>query len=256
MSDNEHLERELEELSTLDKDDSSLLEEFLMNQPKDIQRRVLKTIRIWGIDRNDPIFLVLLQCRINQILYELVPSEIQQVYDNGKIELIEQLEQHQEKLFQEQQEQIKRQQKTAFDISLVRVNNAISKVMEDNNVSYKNRRFSPRTIGSMVASCSILISASLGFFGGRVFDNTPVANSWRTDKNAREQLLLDWAKSEKGQLAKNIVEWNEDLASQRCQQKVRSLNVSFRIGSGRITSGFCVLFVAPPEERTFIDLKD
>lgn len=252
MSETNNLQEEIEELVDIDDSTYSLMNEFLMNQPKDIQRRVRETVRIWGISEQDPYFLILIQCRITQILYELTPNEIQKAFDHGMQELTQVFEQFNEKLFKQLKEEIDKQQKAALNISLAKVNLAIAKVMEDNNISYKNRQFSPRVMGSMVTAASMLLTAFVCFIGGMTFDSTALAKNRQAEADLREQSLISWAKSDEGKLAKRIVEWNEDLIGGECQKKVESLGITFQMGSAKATSGFCVVFVEPPERRKFI----
>ena len=225
---------------------SSLLDEFLMNQSKDIQRQVRKTVEIWGINKDDPFFLILLQCRINQILYELTPNQIQQSFEIGNAEITKNLEFYKTELLKLQTEYLERHRKAELNYSIANLNSAIAKVLEDNNLSFKKSRFSPRVAGSLIAVSTALLNLFIGFWAGSSFNQSPLALDWKKELEAQERVLLDWAKSAEGQLAKNIVEWNEDLAGNSCEERVRDLGISFQVGSKKITSGFCVLFIKQP----------
>jgi predicted lipid carrier protein YhbT len=70
--------------------------------------------------------------------------------------------------------------------------------------------------------------------------------------SASDAQLLKWAKSKEGRLAQNLVEWNSDyLENRRCTQEVQDLGVELTVGDRVATSGYCVLWVVPPDQREF-----
>lgn len=252
----EELKNELSELSYLDKEKKEqvncLYEEFLMNQPKDIQRAVRKTVEIWGLSKEDPYFLILIQCRITQVLYELTPNRIEQSFRVGNAEIIKTLEVYKKELVQVQHEYLAKHCEAELNYSIANLNSAIAKILEDNNLNFNKSRFSPRVAGSLIASGATLISLLIGIGIGIALDKqNSLTLSWKEKLEAQDKVLLDWAKSEEGQVAKQIIDWNEDVIDKSCEQKVKDLGITFEIGSSKATSGFCVLFVEPVANRIF-----
>jgi hypothetical protein len=67
-----------------------------------------------------------------------------------------------------------------------------------------------------------------------------------------EAATLAWAESAEGQYARNLYQWNRAyLESGRCQQDLQKMGVNLQLGSSRITSGICALFVVPPSQRNY-----
>lgn len=231
---------------------SSLLDEFLMLQPKEIQRQVRATAERWNIDKDDPFFLILLQCRITQILYEETPSNIAKAFEIGNEEIIAQLERYAYELREIQTKSLAKYEQEQNKLNNLRLKKAVARVLEDNNLhSGKKGGFSPRVLGSLVTATAVFFCSIISFWGGTQLNNSAIVTDWKQKLEAQDRVLLDWAKSPEGNLAKNIVDWNEDLANKSCSRKVKDLGISFQIGSAKAVSGFCVVFIEPPSRRNF-----
>ncbi len=252
-------EKELEGLSELNaadsediKDLSSFLDEFLMHQSPELQRQVRKTVEIFNINHDDPFFLILLQCRITQILYETTPNRIEKAFRIGEEELIFLFDRYKEKLLKIQQETFAKYEEEQGHLANIRLRKAVARVLEDNNLNSRGKnKLSPRVAGSLVTAATVVLGSILAFGVGTQFNNSAIAQTWKQELEAEDRVLLAWAKSEEGQTAKDIVDWNEDLIDQSCQQKVKGLGIVFQIGSAKLTDGFCVLFTEPPNERNY-----
>ena len=67
-----------------------------------------------------------------------------------------------------------------------------------------------------------------------------------------EAALLSWAQSPEGQQARELMRWNSGLLDDRsCEQEVESLGVTLELQGKPARSGFCTLWVVPPEDRQF-----
>ena len=67
-----------------------------------------------------------------------------------------------------------------------------------------------------------------------------------------EAALLSWAQSPEGQQARELMRWNSGLLDDRsCEQEVESLGVTLELQGKSARSGFCTLWVVPPEDRLF-----
>jgi hypothetical protein len=66
----------------------------------------------------------------------------------------------------------------------------------------------------------------------------------------KDAATLDWANSVDGQLARNLIDWNRDYLK-ICERDVKKLDVKFSLGSQKSVSGFCLLWVTPPQQRKF-----
>lgn len=61
-----------------------------------------------------------------------------------------------------------------------------------------------------------------------------------------------WANSREGQYARDLMRWNNHkLSNQQCMEDVKRLNVTLSVDGRPATSGFCTVWVVPPEKREF-----
>jgi hypothetical protein len=63
---------------------------------------------------------------------------------------------------------------------------------------------------------------------------------------------LHWAESKEGKFARNLMKWNAGyLDNFECHKDVQSLKVTLTQGNRKASSGFCILWTVPPNERKF-----
>ncbi len=239
---------EFVELKSLTGKEPSLMDEVLMYQPKETQREVRRLVKMSGIDQDDPYFLILLSCRIVQILLQNAPGDLEKSCDRSRLEIVKTFESQLQKLRDSQDEIFS---KVALDQSIAKVNTAIAKVLEDNNIETKKGKFTPRVWGSIISSAAAAVALSVGFVGGWSFDKAVLAKTNTVNLSSEQEVLLKWAQGKEGKFAKKILDWNEDLMGQQCQKKVSSLNVTIKIGLAEATSGYCWVWTEPPEKRSF-----
>ncbi len=250
----EQEQKELEELTSLTGNEYSLMDEVLMHQPREIQRQVRKIVEMSGIERDDPYFLILLTCRIVQILLQNAPGDLEKSCSQSRLEIVKTFDSQIQKLRDSQDEIFRQHSQSALELSIAKVNNALALVLEDNNIETSKGKFTPRVWGAIISSAAAAIALSIGFIGGWSFDKAVLAKTNTVNLSPDQEVLLKWAQSKEGQFAKNILEWNEDLIGQQCQKKVSALNVTIKIGSAEATSGYCWVWTEPPEKRKFTAL--
>ena len=247
----EKQQQELDELTSLTGNEPSLMDEVLMYQPRETQREVRKLVEMSGIDQDDPYFLILLSCRIIQILLQNAPGDLQASCDQSRLEIVKTFDSYIQKLRDSQDEIFRQHSQTALDQSIAKVNNAIAKTLEDNNIEIKKGKFTPRVWGGIISSVAAAIALSVGFVGGWSFDKAVLAKTNTRQLSPEQEVLLQWAESREGKFAKKIVDWNEDLLGQECQKKVSDLNVTIKMGTAEATSGYCWVWTEPPGKRNF-----
>ena len=245
-------DEELSELSSLNGNERSLMDEVLMHQPRDVQRDVRKLVEISGIEPDDPFFLILLCCRVNQILLQTAPKQLENSFDNGRRTLIGMFEEYAEKLSTAQKQYLEDSKKDILEISVGRLDNAIARVLENNNIDLKKGKFTPRVKGVIAASISSGIALLLGTGMGWSMNKAVLAKTNVYPMSAEEKVALMWALSPEGKFARKLLLWNEDLFGQECQEKVKDLGITFQIGTAKAVSGFCAVFTVPPSQREFI----
>lgn len=61
-----------------------------------------------------------------------------------------------------------------------------------------------------------------------------------------------WANSREGQFAQSLMRWNNHkLSNLQCLKEVKRLNVTLSMDGRPATTGFCAVWVVPPEKREF-----
>ncbi|MDJ0572473.1 MAG: hypothetical protein QNJ53_26000 [Pleurocapsa sp. MO_192.B19] len=231
---------EVKHLTELTGKEPDLMDQVLMYQPPLVQRQVRKLVRMSGIKQDDPYFLILLSCRINQILLENAPNSLEKSLDN-----------YFQRVLNFQGDRLEQHRQVALDISIAKLNNAIAKTLEDNGIESKKGFFKSLVWIRLVNAISTATALSVGFASGWSFDKAVLAKANTVNLSPTEIGLLEWAQSKEGKFAKDLLDWNEDLLGQECQKKVSSLNVTIEIGSAKATSGYCFVWTEPPRERSF-----
>ena len=67
---------------------------------------------------------------------------------------------------------------------------------------------------------------------------------------------LRWVTSAEGKFARNLMKWNSDsLSNLECKKDVLRLGVTLEVAGRPASSGFCSVWVEPPELRRFRDKK-
>lgn len=229
----------------------ALMDEVLKYQPAEIKRKVRWLVDISGIRPDDPLFLMLLVGRINQVLFEKVPSDIEISFDAGRTKIAGTLEEYLHQLTREQEAVLVRHEKAALSISEAKINQAIDRILAENDLHLKGR-LSAKAWATLLTSLFGCLVFGVGGIGGYGWAKMQLQQEEATYLSREELNLLEWAKSKEGQLAKNLVSWNEDLVNQECQKKVEALNVTISIGTSKAQSGYCWIWTVPPQQRTFI----
>jgi hypothetical protein len=236
----------------------ALMEEVLKHQPEDVKERVRWLVELSGIRPNDPIFLILLSCRIVHVLLEKAPQNIGDGFDASLVKLAASLEKYLEKLEESQKIHFDKEKKhyqqleaAALKISEAKVNSAIERILADNDLSRKGK-ISPR-IWAIIATGAVGVTSMLtGLLAGWGWTTGQYARTDAVYLSREELNLLDWAKSDRGRYAKELFAWNDDLGDRSCQKKVKDLGVTIQIGTATATSGYCWIWVEPSSKRTYV----
>lgn len=232
------LQTELSDLSEIESSDDplkgTLVDEFLMKQSREVQIHIRETLRITGISPNDPYFLMLLQARVTQVLLELTPSKIQEAFERSEEKLIERLDNFRTEFIAELN-QLQTEKLDQLAKSPLSVNTA-------------KKTIATTVLWKKLGVLSLCLVCSLG--SSLVLNETAIAKARKQNLAKEDQATLKWAKSKEGQLARNIIGWNDDLVNGECKEKVKSLGLSFQLENTKTISGFCVLYVEPSNQRS------
>lgn len=241
----------VEELENVADDGYSLAEEILKHQPEEIKNKVRWLIKQSGIREDDPLFLILLACRINHILLENAPNDLENSFDLGSKKIVDVFETHIDKIIEAQKKQLDKYSLTALNISVSKVNHAIAKVLEDNGIENTRGKIPPRVKGMIAVAMSSVVFLTVGTVFGWSLEKAVLGKRNQVNLSSADLAIYKWAKSKEGRFAKQILDWNEDLLGQECQRKVSDLGVTIQIGTAKATSGYCWIWTVPPAKRNF-----
>ncbi len=212
-------------------------DEYLDQFDEEMQVRILRTLADSGVKKNDPIFTSLLYITGVKETLERGPGEMRQVVDYGMRQFLDAMEDAKQ---------------VAAMTTEKRIASAVDALLQKTNES-KNRVTIQSLIWAGVSLLSMFVIgwASCNWYRGSRQSQVVLDPSEPRKLTQEEARSLDWAMSPEGRKARQIVEWNEGLIGGECEEDARAFNVTIQIGRRRATSGYCVLWVQPPDKRTF-----
>lgn len=216
---------------------SSVLEQLLGKVEPDAEAKILRIVDAFGMGKDDPIFLLLLANSSVQVLLEQAPNQLQHTFEFANQKALDRIESYE----QAARRGVERQVSEAVNTLIQKAGASKAQV----------------TAKSLVAAGAIALGLLwVGLIGGWGY------SQWRQSKTVLDpsgprQLTLDeaealkWALSEEGRYAESLMGWNEDLLGGDCQQQVQDLGVTIQMGTQKASSGFCLVWTHPPDEREF-----
>ena len=212
---------------------SSILEELLENRSEEFKERVLIVVARLNLGVDDPAFLFAVALGQLEVLLEDSPKSMARLFKAWTSELRKTLDLAETVLVAEQKEAIAK-----AATSLIRRHEQVE---------------SSRLWRSIVPAAGIVcVALGLGFLAGVTVP--PYLQGGFVGEPVRLTLsqatALDWAMSAEGQFAQQLMEWNAGYLDD-CEEQAAALGVELNLGMRRASSGFCVLWVQPPQKRSW-----
>jgi hypothetical protein len=218
-------------------DTPTILEELLGQVDDKTEAQIRRIVSAFGIDENDALFLLLLSNSSVQVLLEQAPNSFRQTFEHAHQKVLDSIEQYE----QAARRGVERQ-----------VSESVKELMQKAGAT-KARV----TLKSLIGAGAIALGlVGLGLLGGWSYARWQQSQIQMAPGEPRQLTLqeaeaLDWATSEEGQYARQLLEWNEALLGGNCQQQVKDLGVTIQMGTRKAKSGFCLVWTQPPSEREF-----
>ncbi|NEQ29546.1 MAG: hypothetical protein F6K04_00885 [Leptolyngbya sp. SIO4C5] len=218
-------------------DENAVFNALLEGVEADTQAKILRITNTFPLDKSDPLFLLLLANSSVQALMEETPQQLQHTIEIACQQALDRVDNYEKAA----KRGIERQ-----------IAEAAKELIQKAGASKAQI-----TIKSLIAAGAIAFGLlGLGVLGGWGYSQWRQSQVEMAPGGPRQLTLaeaeaLDWAISAEGQLARNIVTWNEDLLGGECQQQVQELGITIQIGSRQAKSGFCLLWTQPPAQREF-----
>ncbi|WP_424097154.1 DUF6753 family protein [Moorena producens] len=252
-----------------DKTDYSLLEKLLEGRSDSFKAKILDLVVATEVDANDPLFLFLVATSSLEKILADTPKSLEQLFRSWEKDIQQMID-----VVGQSTVDIHRQE-ISKAIALQSAPKANASAIEQSKVTLESK--------SQRQPCSYPPKGSMNF---PVVKASPVTNitaicgavvlsllcglgaGWglselsqpKLDPNGSRQLTLDeaatlnWAISKEGKLARNITKWNAGyLDNLECQKDAIDAGIRLNFGGKKATSGYCLLWVAPPSQRKYIE---
>jgi hypothetical protein len=213
--------------------DSSRLHQLLATLDPAMRSNVLDIVHASGVSEQDPIFSLLLATSTLQVLILKAPQELKQSYEYCHGQVLSQLRDY---------------EKAAARGIEIQISASVNEVIRKANLKTKE----PTLIAFVLIGVITLAIFTVGFMSGyQLGDGQQTRLRSQGQLTPSEQRSLDWAISEEGQYAQNLMRWNDALRDGSCQVQVKDLGITLQYGRAIAHSGFCFAWVKPPEQREF-----
>lgn len=229
------------------------LERLLKEEPESVKAKVWELISEYDLTSDDPAFTLMTATGRLQVLLKDSPVELKAMFEQWQTELYAEIAQYREGLKQYEQTAVKAQQTAiAHSVHTLLRKTAIDQFMHQLSAA-----------STILAGTLLVATAVIGGGVGWAIANQQQnqLDPTQLDPQGNRQLTLEqanrlqWAASPKGKLAQNLMEWNKDLLERdwrgqfACEQQVRKLGVTLKLGNRQAKSGFCVLWVKLPQDN-------
>ncbi|PSB49206.1 hypothetical protein C7B80_03135 [Cyanosarcina cf. burmensis CCALA 770] len=233
--------------------DNTILALALRGKDESFKAKVYEIVIQTGLDPEDPAFLLLIATGRLELLLEESPKELEALFDQWSERIHAQLQNYREGLEHYERAAVKAQEKAiAQSVQALIQKAAIDKFLHSINA-----------ISIAAGAALILIAGGLGWALGV---------GWLTWQQARveyapgkprqltleEATALKWATSSQGQFARNLMSWNQTLLARQgfsrsrlCEQDAKQLGITLELEGRKAKSGFCTLWIVPPNQREF-----
>ena len=267
----------------------SLISQALKGKSAEFRSEVINNAYRYGLDKNDPLFIVLLATGQLELLLEKKPQEIDSFFRNWEskwqAELkdseavisqeLEQVRQLIDNWEQDSREFLERQGKAAVNVQHRKIASSVKTLVQQAALEKVAHDIWSVIFGSTAVLGAIAIGVFIGLAIPKFTPATPldpkgprqltlkeaVAMNWGlsaegqfTMKNAE---AIKWAMSSEGKYAQQFMSWNQALLSEKngkmlCESEVNRLGVTLTVEGKAATDGFCTLWTRNPKERVFV----
>lgn len=270
-------------------DTESLISRVLKGKDSKFRSHVIQTAYRYGINKNDPLFIVLLATGQLELLLEKKPQEIDQFFKSWQSQWqsdlkdsqavisqeLEQVRQLTEKWEKESRDFLERQGKAAVNVQQRNISNSVRTLVRQAALEKVAHDIWSVIFGSGVILGAIAIGVFVGlaipkFARSPVLDpkgprqltlEEAVALEWGLSKDGKFALknadTIRWAMSSEGKYARQFMSWNQALLSLKggkrlCETEVNRLGVTLTVEGKPAQKGFCTLWIRSPQEREFV----
>ncbi len=266
----------------------SLISQVLKGKDPEFRAHVINTAYRYGLDKNDPLFIVLLATGQLELLLEKKPDEIDDFFKewqsrwqsdlkNSQAIISQELEQVQQFVDNwalTSRQFLEHQSKAAVAVQNRNISNSVKTLVRQAALEKVAHDIWSVIFGSGVVFSCIAVGVFIGLAIPRfakVPELDPTGPRQLTLKEAsalnwglspegqfaqKNADTVRWAMSNEGKYARQFMSWNEALLSEKngkklCETEVSRLGVTLTIEGKPALGGFCTLWTRSPREREF-----
>jgi hypothetical protein len=217
-----------------------LLAEALKGKTEKFKRRVLDFASKSGLSHDDPLFLVLVATGHLEAMLSEAPDTLQLLFKNWNKDLARNLELVEQVAVERQKVAINRAANALIHEALLR---------EGRNLI--NSVFPAAILFFFILGVGFIMGVLMppwitGIIGGGYTKVQSTLLTWN------ELDAMKWAMSNEGKFAKNLINWNRGyLDNTECVKDAQRLGVVMSQFGRKAKSGYCFVWVLPPEQRKF-----
>ena len=222
--------------------EATLLEKYLDRENPEFVKKVAAIVQQTKLKPDDPLFLIITATSTLRVMLEEAPKNLEATYTACNQSVIDKLD--------------------AFESAAVKLTEKKVASILDNLI--KKTQISKLQVQLQTAlpiGLIFLITLGLGLVLGATFTRWHDSQIAKDPAGKRQLTLeeanaLKWAMSQEGQFAKNLIEWNDSLLNRECEEEIKTLGVTYRIGNRISVKGFCTIWVVPPSDRSFRSIRE
>ncbi|MFB2876175.1 DUF6753 family protein [Floridanema aerugineum] len=211
-----------------------LLDRLLEGRDSNFKSKVLDYIQLTELSPDDPAIIMAILTGNLAFMLEDAPASFEHLFREWSGEI---------------QRALHLAEKLVVERQKAAIADAAKELVRSTESSQATKLFS-----AIIPAAGVLLGAiGLGFFMGLTvppFLGGGLAG--KVNLTQKEANTLRWALSDEGKFARNLMDWNRDyLKQQACESDAQALGAKLKFGSRTALSGYCFLWIEPPEKRKY-----
>lgn len=213
----------------------SLLDRVLDGKSSDFKAKVLEVALKFGVETNDPLFVVLLATGSLEALLEKKPQELNDLFAQWSVEIKQELD---------------RSSKEALLKQEAAIASSVKSLIRQTQIQQQQQSWWTYLQAGVVFLGAVGIGVLLGLSVPVWLEGGLTASRKLTVAQAE---TLRWATSSEGKFARSIMDWNRDyLGDRSCLKDAEKLKVTLAVNGKVARKGFCLIWVVPPNQRKLV----
>jgi hypothetical protein len=198
----------------------------------------------YNLDSDDPAFILMAATGRLHALLEEKPKDLNALFEQWRDEIYRQVTDYREGL--------KEYERTALEAQKTAIAQTVHSLIRKTAIDQFMHQLSAAS--TIVAALLLMTAVGVGSGVGWMYAQWQ-RSQIESDPSGKRQLTLNeantlnWAMSQEGQFAKEMMTWNQELLTRNwqgrfaCEEQAKKLGVVLKIGEQKIDSGFCTLWI-------------